>query len=76
MTEAAAPIQIWPFQEAPEWMRLKSPHGGDEDWVIYAEEWINYAENWVVEGIVDRLTVCDASKHFTDDGVFWITCHA
>lgn len=30
---AGEAIMVWPFYEAPGWLRRLSTHGGDEDWV-------------------------------------------
>lgn len=57
----SAPIQVWQYHDAPEYLRQLSPHGGDEDWLAvvapeYADVWIP----WLERG---SFGVCGISRH-------------
>lgn len=73
MTDPSRPtIAVWPFHETPLNYQTLSPHGGDEDWIIWAAPHA-YGRG---EHIADRLTICDQSTHDVEGGTVWITCHA
>jgi hypothetical protein len=64
------PILVWAFYDAPGEVAKLSPHGGDEDWVIFVPVGVDVPE-WV-----DRLSSCGASRHETEKGLVFITAHA
>lgn len=69
------PIQVWPFDEAPQWLQDLSPHGGDEDWValVPARMAGDYIA-WLREGT--PFGCCDVLGHTLPDGrVVYIGAH-
>lgn len=70
------PILIWRFYDAPEWMRHKSPHGGDEDWLVYIPA-CQDPEDYFPWLQIGALAPCDVSRHPLDDGsCIYIGAHA
>lgn len=57
-------VRLWRFQEAPEYLRLLSRNGGDEDWVVSEPVAIHPdAAVWhygCAEDLAERLAVMDA----------------
>ncbi len=69
-------IRVWRWRDAPEDLRLLSPHGGDEDWValipsVLEDKWVPWAEDGTAFGC------CSVSEHTLPDGsVVRIGAHA
>lgn len=76
MREKRSPILMWRFEDAPTEYQARSPHGGDEDWVVYVpshylDEWMP----WLEEGL-GSIGVCSISKHETEGGMVFIGAHS
>lgn len=71
------PTKIWNFKDAPAHLKVYSPHGGDEDFVILS---IFEEEDYAFFKILNRLTVCDYSKHVIhekdEQWFLYITAHS
>lgn len=67
---------LWRYWDAPEELRNLSPHGGDEDWILYSTADFD-AEDYKFEPLVRALGVCDVSRHpLLDGSVVFIGAHA
>lgn len=70
------PIMVWPWDDAPEFLKALSPHGGDEDWVAHVPPWFaSMYISWLESG--SSFGVCDVSRHEIADGsVVFIGAHS
>lgn len=65
------PIKVWRYEDAPDELKYKSHHGGDEDWIALVpkdqvtdgvDTWIPWAESGTTFGC------CDVQKELLEDG--------
>ena len=74
------PIQVYPWDKAPEELKELSTNGGDEDWIIVGDS----DQGDYVQMLAERLQVCDYQliqvqlPNLADLPSGWvaITCHA
>ena len=70
-------IRIWPWDGAPKKYKRLSMHGGDEDFVVLLRGLDGPGEDEMRCVLIDKITVCDASRHVMSNGdVVYITAHA
>lgn len=80
LTPARKPaIQVWSYDDAPDELKYRSPHGGDNDWVALVPKelvpqnpenlWIPWLEQGHFGNFVSRETLEDGS-------VLFISAHA
>jgi hypothetical protein len=69
------PILVWPWEDAPEVLKILSSHGGDEDWVAHVPlHFTGLYISWLEGG---SFGVCDISKHEMPDGsIVYIGAHS
>ncbi|RVT91395.1 hypothetical protein EOD42_22330 [Rhodovarius crocodyli] len=75
----AAPIQVWPFHEAPEALRELSTNGGDEDWLVLiaaGTRWVEETPMWLEEGRGGFGVCCVLRFSQPDGSVVLIGCHS
>jgi len=63
-------IKLWRYEDAPEEYQNLSPHGGDEDWLMYVPSLMVKEYGVEIELLVDRgrLGVSDLYCHILRDG--------
>ena len=82
MKPSAASITLWPFYDAPDEYRELSPHGGDEDWIMFVpDELLSHrcghsTVAFQLDRIRQAIGVCDTSDHRIEGGTIFIGAHA
>ena len=77
------PVTLWAFEEAPEEYRKLSPHGGDEDWIIFVPQtWapiLSISEDHLPDCLPfdrGRFGCCSVSRRDVTGGFVFIGAHA
>ena len=78
------PLKLWRFYDAPPDFQKLSPHGGDEDWVLFIHvsslaAGVPEEEDSLPEWIPldrGRFGCCSISRHAVEDGLVYIGAHA
>lgn len=65
-------IRLWPFDNAPQKYRDLSPHGGDEDWIMFVPDELRF-DTYRLESAIG---IFDTSEHKIDGATIFIGAHS
>ena len=72
-------ILIWPWDSAPESLKILSHHGGDEDWVAWVpnsyRQFVSYDDGVLWSNVLPRAS-CDCQEIEFLNGAVYISAHA
>lgn len=75
-------ITLWPFYEGPEEYQALSPHGGDEDWIMFVPDDLlsvacgHSTVAFKLEPIRRAIGICDTTDHRVEGGTVFIGAHS
>lgn len=69
------PMLVWRYYDAPKQYQDMSPHGGDEDWIMFIPECLkDMYISWAEPG--SSFGCCDVSEHEVSGGKILIGAHS
>jgi hypothetical protein len=73
-TPEKRPIQVWRWEDAPDYLKAFSQHGGDEDWVALVPAEDDFEIPWLESPLFGG---CDVSRVEMENGdIVFIGAHA